>query len=70
MSTVKCFEDLEIWKLSRELCKSIFQIVEKPKVIKSGFTIRNQIMGSSGSISNFIKYLKRCELKGNKCKKQ
>lgn len=26
MSTVKKFEDLEVWKLARELCHEIFQL--------------------------------------------
>lgn len=26
MSTIKKFEDLEIWKLARELCQEVFQM--------------------------------------------
>lgn len=30
MASVKRFEDLEVWQLSRELCKDIYNIIEFP----------------------------------------
>jgi four helix bundle protein len=54
MATVTYFEDLEIWKRARELCKLIFQIAEKPEILKKGYAIRDQIMRSSGSIMDNI----------------
>ncbi|OFX43699.1 MAG: four helix bundle protein [Bacteroidetes bacterium GWA2_40_15] len=47
------FEDLEIWKESRELCKSIFEITEKDPFNKD-FKLKDQIRGSSGSIMDNI----------------
>jgi len=53
MSTIKQFEDLEIWKLSRVLCADIFKLTSKSKLV-SDYKLYNQINGSSGSIMNNI----------------
>ncbi|WP_027379667.1 four helix bundle protein [Chryseobacterium daeguense] len=53
MATVNRFEDLEIWKLSRELCKEIYQIIEFTN-LKNNFKLCSQIDGSSGSIMDNI----------------
>ena len=53
MSTVKRFEDLEVWKLSRELNKKIGELIDE-KHFKNNFRIINQIEGSSGSIMDNI----------------
>ncbi|UQB69038.1 four helix bundle protein [Epilithonimonas zeae] len=53
MSTVKRFEDLEIWQLSRQLCKEIYQIIEETN-LKNNYRLCNQIDGSSGSIMDNI----------------
>ncbi|MDF2438339.1 MAG: four helix bundle protein [Bacteroidota bacterium] len=53
MATIKQFEDLEIWKLARELDKKIFALTEKDKFNKD-FGIRNQIRDSSGSVMDNI----------------
>ncbi len=53
MATVKKFEDLEIWQLSRILCKEIFEIIENTN-LKSNYRLANQIDGSSGSIMDNI----------------
>ncbi len=53
MATVKKFEDLEIWQLSRILCKGIFEIIENTN-LKSNYRLANQIDGSSGSIMDNI----------------
>ncbi|HBQ81452.1 MAG: four helix bundle protein [Bacteroidetes bacterium GWA2_40_15] len=50
---VERFEDLEIWKEARELCKSIFQITEKDPFYRD-FKLRDQIRGSSGSVMDNI----------------
>ena len=53
MSTIKRFEDLEIWRLSRELCKEIYHIIESTH-LKNNFKLCSQIDGSSGSIMDNI----------------
>lgn len=53
MATVNRFEDLEIWKLSRELCKDIYEIIESTN-LKNNFKLCNQIDSSSGSIMDNI----------------
>lgn len=53
MSTIKQFEDLEIWKKARELCQGIFEIREKSG-LKTDFKLYDQINGSSGSTMDNI----------------
>jgi four helix bundle protein len=47
------FEDLEIWKEARDLCKFIKKITLKEKFLKD-FQLRDQIRASSGSIMDNI----------------
>lgn len=53
MATIRRFEDLEIWQLSRELCKEIYFIIEFTG-LKNNFKLSNQIDGSSGSVMDNI----------------
>lgn len=53
MATVKKFEDLEIWQLSRILCKEVYQIIEESN-LKNNYRLCNQIDGSSCSIMDNI----------------
>lgn len=53
MSTVNRFEELEIWKKSRTLCKEIFVVTKKVDFAKD-YALRNQILRSSGSIMDNI----------------
>ena len=53
MSTIKRFEDLEIWQLSRVLCNDIYEIIENTN-LKKNFKLSNQIDGSSGSVMDNI----------------
>ncbi|MXS71496.1 four helix bundle protein [Flavobacteriaceae bacterium W22] len=53
MATIKKFEDLEIWKLSRELCNEIYTIIETTP-LKNNYRLCNQIDGSSGSVMDNI----------------
>lgn len=53
MATINKFEDLDIWRRARILCKEIHQIVITDK-FKTDFTLRNQISSSSGSIMDNI----------------
>ena len=50
---VERFEDLEIWKEARQLCKFIFNITEKEPFAKD-FKLRDQIRTSSGSVMDNI----------------
>lgn len=51
--TFSKFEDLEIWRLARELCKTIFVITSKNGFEKD-FRFRDQIRASSGSVMDNI----------------
>lgn len=53
MATITRFEDLEIWKISRDLCQEIYQIIQLTN-LKNNFKLCNQIDGSSGSIMDNI----------------
>ena len=53
MSTITRFEDLEIWRLSRELCQEVYIIITTTS-LKNDFKLRDQIDGSSGSVMDNI----------------
>lgn len=53
MATVKVFEDLEIWKLSRALCNDINTVANNSELRKD-YKLYAQIDGSSGSIMDNI----------------
>ena len=53
MATIKHFEDLEIWKMSRILCNEIYSIIAKSE-LKRDYKLKEQINGSSGSIMDNI----------------
>ncbi len=51
--TINNFEDLEIWKEARELCKCIFLLTQQ-KPFADEFRFKDQIKSSSGSIMDNI----------------
>lgn len=53
MGKVGSFEDLEIWRLAREICQDIWLLIDTTKLGKD-FELRNQMNGSSGSIMDNI----------------
>ena len=53
MSSLTKFEDLEIWKLAREICQDVFEVREKSN-LKNDFRLYDQLNGSSGSIMDNI----------------
>jgi len=53
MATIKQFEDIEAWKLARELCEKIGVTIDKD-LFKKNYRLISQIEGSSGSIMDNI----------------
>jgi len=53
MATVRRFEELEVWADARELCKKIRNLVNQTELLRD-FALKNQILGSSGSIMDNI----------------
>src|SRR5690606_4643071 len=53
MATITRFEDLDIWKKSREYCKIIFALTQLDG-FKNDFSLKNQINSSLGSIMDNI----------------
>jgi four helix bundle protein len=53
MATINRFEDLDSWKVSRELCNKIGEIIDNGSFNKH-FRLIRQIEGSSGSIMDNI----------------
>ncbi len=50
---IRRFEDLEIWKASRELCKNIYRITNL-ELFNKDYRLKDQIRASSGSIMDNI----------------
>lgn len=50
---IERFEDLEIWKEARELCKFVFELTSI-EIFNKDFKFRDQIRSSSGSIMDNI----------------
>ncbi len=53
MPTIKQFEDLEIWKLSRILCNDINKVANNSD-LRTDYKLYGQIDGSSGSVMDNI----------------
>ena len=53
MATIKRFEELEMWKLSRILCNNIGTLIDQDK-LKRNYRLIGQIEGSSGSVMDNI----------------
>jgi len=53
MATIKRFEDLQIWEISRRLCKDVFALTNKGLFLKD-FKFRDQIRSSAGSVMDNI----------------
>ncbi len=53
MATIRSFEDIESWKLARELCKKTGELIDNGNFKKS-FRLIDQIDGSSGSVMDNI----------------
>ena len=53
MATIKRFEELDSWKLARELCEKTGTIIDDGKM-KKNYRLIDQIEGSSGSIMDNI----------------
>lgn len=53
MATIQKFEDLDSWKLAKELCKDVYKIIKTTELEKN-WKLRDQIDGSSGSVIDNI----------------
>ena len=53
MATIKRFEEMEAWKLSREMCCKIGKIIDAGN-FKNSFKLIGQIEASSGSVMDNI----------------
>lgn len=53
MATIQRFEDLEVWKKAREICKYISHLTQKEQFSKD-FSLNDQIKRSSGSAMDNI----------------
>ncbi len=53
MATIKKFEELEMWKISRSLCNEIGALIDADK-FKKNYRLIGQIEGSSGSVMDNI----------------
>lgn len=53
MATIKRFEDIESWRLGKELCSKIGKHIDEGK-FKKNYRLVDQIEGSSGSIMDNI----------------
>ena len=53
MSTIKRFEDMEIWKMARKLCKDIYELSIQQEFRKN-YSLVDQIRRSSGSVMDNI----------------
>jgi len=53
MATIKRFEDVEAWKLAREMCGTIGALIDKG-CFKKSFRLISQIESSSGSVMDNI----------------
>lgn len=53
MATIKRFEDLDCWKVSRELCLKVGELIDNG-LFRKHFRLIDQIEGSSGSVMDNI----------------
>src|SRR5512133_869842 len=53
MSTIKRFEDLQVWKRSRELCQEV-HLLALQEGFSRDFGLKDQINNSSGSVMDNI----------------
>ena len=53
MATIKRFEELDSWKLSRELCKKVGKMIDEGK-LKKNYGLIHQVERSTGSVMDNI----------------
>lgn len=63
MATIQRFEDLDVWKQSREICKFVYSITNEEHLSKD-YSLKDQMKRSSGSAMDNI--AEGFEREGNK----
>lgn len=53
MATIKCFEDLEVWKLARIMNQEVYSLMTNTE-LKNDYKLKEQINGACGSIMDNI----------------
>jgi four helix bundle protein len=54
MATITRFEDLEIWKMARELADKVYKIYSTSEIFSKDYKLKDQINGASGSVMDNI----------------
>ena len=54
MATINRFEDMEIWKLARQLSQDIFETYQSSEAFMRDYKLKDQINAASGSIMDNI----------------
>jgi hypothetical protein len=54
MATTRCFEDLEVWQLARELSKNVYRIYTNNENFSKDYKLKEQINAASGSVMDIL----------------
>ncbi len=54
MATIRCFEDLEIWKMARVIAYDRYKLYKEEPIFSRDYELRNQINASTGSVMDNI----------------
>jgi len=54
MATIRKFEDIEVWQLSRKYASEIYKVTDNCEKFSKDYRLRDQIRASSGSIMDNI----------------
>ncbi len=54
MATIRCFEDLGVWQLARELSKNVYRIYTNNENFSKDYKLKEQINAASGSVMDNI----------------
>lgn len=54
MATIRCFEDLEIWKMARVIACATYKLYKEDPTFSRDYELRNQVNASTGSVMDNI----------------